>query len=58
MKITIEINGDNAAFNDNPGEFARILHKIAAEIADYPHKATGPVRDVNGNRCGYVTVED
>jgi hypothetical protein len=50
MKIQIEIDLDNAAFQDNPGELAQILEKI-------PHNMKpgddGKLRDSNGNTVGH-----
>ncbi len=55
LQLKIEINTINAAFDiDAPAECARILREIAdrMELTGIP-----PVpRDINGNRCGSVTV--
>ncbi len=74
MKITIEIDTDNAAFEgDGCGmEVARILRRlcvlrrlcgdaaIAAMPADdvKPTLDGWPLRDVNGNTCGVVRVSE
>lgn len=61
-KITIELTTGNAAFTDNEsGEVARILHKLADKLdagytADDIHGI--PVRDVNGNSVGSITVAE
>lgn len=61
MKLTIEINMDNAAFEDCSGtECARILRKLALRIEGdncRPGDVT-PCMDINGNKVGNATVED
>lgn len=61
MKLTLEIDSDNAAFQDgNAGsETARILRKVAAQLEDWPgaNEFTIGLRDVNGNKCGSVSAE-
>lgn len=59
--ITIKINMDNAAFEDDPqGEVIRILGQVIGKInhglcvAD----AEGKLRDTNGNTCGSVEIEE
>jgi hypothetical protein len=56
MQYFIEINLDNAAFEDKPGlEVSRILHELAERVEGYSFNnpnTTFPVRDINGNRCG------
>ena len=59
-KIFISIETDNAAF-DSPGEAARILKKIAADMEYYGprsqfEKTTLKLLDFNGNACGFVVV--
>ena len=59
-KIFISIETDNAAF-DSPGESARILKKIAADLEHYDprsqfDKTTLKLLDFNGNACGFVVV--
>jgi hypothetical protein len=55
MKIQIEIDLNNAAFQDNPGELAQILEKI-------PHNMKpgddGTLRDSNGNTVGHWEVNE
>ena len=61
MKLTIEIEMDNAAFEDGNGtEAARILTRLAEKLAD-----RGSVEyddwtlfDVNGNVVGLAKVDD
>jgi uncharacterized protein YbjQ (UPF0145 family) len=57
----IELECDNAAFDDSPGhEIARILKRVASEILAsgelYPNSAQW-IRDVNGNRVGTYKYE-
>ena len=60
--LSIEINSGSAAFADAPHlETARILREIANNIEnggggvdDY---ISTPIRDVNGNSCGYVSFD-
>ena len=59
-KIFISIETDNAAF-DSPGESARILRKIAADLEHYDprsqfEKTTLKLLDYNGNASGFVVV--
>lgn len=58
MTLKIVVNCDNAAFTPEPWpEVARIL-RDAADHADHGRSqiATFTIRDINGNRCGSVTV--
>jgi len=52
--FTVEIDMDNAAFEDSPtGELSRILRKLAKEIADGTETDTViKLRDINGNTVG------
>lgn len=63
MKIMVEINMDNAAFDappDSPGiEVARILRKACDRIerdAPYPFEWESALADSNGNRVGCITI--
>lgn len=62
MQITITINTDNAAFSgeDGPGEVARILDRIKGliQVRDYLEPDTLTLRDINGNTCGEVRIEE
>ena len=51
MAITITIETDNAAFNDNSDnqEVARILNELASKIE---RNDCGGLRDINGNTVG------
>lgn len=57
--ITITIETDNAAFEDDPGaEVARILREMAAHCAeDGIGGAEGNYRDANGNTCAKFSEE-
>jgi hypothetical protein len=56
MKYFLEINLDNAAFENNPGlEVARILREAADRVEGYSFNnapTNFPLFDVNGNRVG------
>ena len=55
--ITITIQADNAAFEDNPGgEVARILCRVAAEFEWGQERPT--IKDANGNTVGRVEIVD
>lgn len=60
MNIAIEINTDNAAFEDGFAgtETARILHDIARTFENWPgsNSFSVGVRDINGNKVGMVSV--
>lgn len=61
MKLEIEIQMDNAAFEDNSGsEAARILRKLADRIdgESCTHGDVTPLIDLNGNRVGKATVTE
>ena len=57
MKFTMEVNMDNAAFEDSPeNELARILSVAAEQVkASYMGRAC---QDINGNTVGQWNVED
>lgn len=59
MKLKIEIELDNAAFEDNgPEEVTRILECLASRLPD-PPALTGQelsCHDVNGNWVGYARI--
>jgi len=58
MKITININMDNAAFEDE-GEVKRILNTMVDRMDDIVRPGDGgKLRDVNGNTVGNWTVEE
>lgn len=55
MKITIEINTDNAAFEDNLGEVQHIIREIAKKIEQ--GRECGKCMDLNGNSVGEWEIE-
>jgi len=60
MKITIEFDTDNAAFEDNfLMEVTKALSQAKGAIID-SENTTGirrPLKDTNGNRIGVVNIE-
>ena len=55
MKAVIEIEMDNAAFEDSPAsELARILRAIAAKVANGETEIVA--RDINGNSVGSLEI--
>ena len=56
MRYFLELDLDNAAFEDNPGlEVARILREVADRVDGYSFRnprTVSPLRDINGNRVG------
>jgi hypothetical protein len=56
MRFFVEIETDNAAFEDSPGsEIARILRGIASRVQDVRGEVADEefrVMDVNGNKVG------
>lgn len=55
MKIEIEIDLDNASFQDNPGELAQILDRIPNNIRPGDD---GKLKDSNGNTVGQWEVNE
>lgn len=61
MKLKIEITMDNAAFEDNGAECARILRKLSNDLDDLDESVLAPgqevrLLDVNGNHVGEAKV--
>ena len=58
MKIIIEINIDNAAFENEEFELNRILKELSEKIINnnisYPHR----ILDINGNFVGFINKEN
>ena len=52
MKAKIEINLDNAAFQEGGQELARVLRNVAQDIEDYPTAEFIGIIDMNGNTVG------
>lgn len=58
MKITITIDTNNAAFEDNTeAEVARILKKIVEKIANGEDVDGKKTIDFNGNVVGQVSID-
>lgn len=58
MKCIIEINMDNAAFDDNPLELESILKKLSKGADVYLNKIDHPIMDSNGNKVGFIKFID
>jgi len=60
MKLTIEINLDNAAFEDDPDELSRILRRFEKEHIDtlWDFRDSGRLFDINGNAVGHWEITD
>jgi len=60
MKITIEFDTENAAFEDDRfGEVSRILKNANKRVMDCLEDGGGirvPIKDINGNRAGILEV--
>lgn len=57
MKITIQIDTDNAAFDVAPmEEVAAILADAVDHLESIPAHSEVNLYDTNGNRCGFVRV--
>jgi hypothetical protein len=57
MRILIEVNLDNDAFNENPAELSEILNRIDTNGLQPGNE--GKLRDSNGNTVGqFEVVED
>lgn len=55
--ITIRIDTDNAAFEDNPFEMAEILEKLAKSWRAH-HDLPESANDSNGNTVCLITLEE
>jgi len=56
MKITIEINTNNAAFEDNENQMRDIIDQFSFMFIS--GKEIGYLFDINGNKVGNFKVED
>ena len=60
MYVKIEIETDNAAFEDNISqEVARILRALCDRIDGHPNFSEGhcqPLKDINGNTVGHIDL--
>jgi hypothetical protein len=59
MKFTVEVNCDNAAFEDEGPvhEIRRILQALAKTVVYYGH-GQGSLLDINGNIVGRYTFTE
>jgi hypothetical protein len=57
MKLVVEVNCDNAAFEDYPDELARILRKLADRL-DGCAPVSGKLRDTHGNTVGRFELSE
>jgi hypothetical protein len=58
MRFLVEIECDNAAFEDDPScEVARLLRLIARGV-EKDGSQEGGLRDSNGNSCGSYKYEE
>lgn len=57
-KFVVDINIDNAAFEDEQGsyEVARILTDLAGDVEQYGMAEMHRLFDINGNRVGTATT--
>lgn len=69
MKITITINTENAAFEDDYwGELQRVLNTVPKKVIAQRERAEGflctalesddILHDINGNRCGTILITE
>lgn len=58
MEYRITIDLDNAAFEDNPNELARILESLAEPTYNHHEAYTGPLKDINGNTVGQAEIKE
>jgi hypothetical protein len=61
VSISVQIDSNNnAAFAEGPAtEIGRIMREVAKRIEDGDHPdGIVPIRDVNGNKCGWFSVID
>lgn len=60
MKVQIEVNTDNAAFEDSSDELFQVLKDAAwqAHSLVNGHEASGVLHDINGNTVGHVHIGD
>ena len=56
MKAQIEINLDNAAFQEGEQELVRVIRNLAQDIEDYPTADFIGVIDMNGNSVGHFEI--
>ncbi len=52
MTLLIELDMDNAAFEENPNELRNIFERIERLVPQYKIGDSFPIRDSNGNKIG------
>lgn len=59
MKFTLEIDCDNAAFEDYGlhAELTRILADVSERIPGQPEACDMLIHDINGNYCGKFRLD-
>ncbi len=55
MRMKMEINAENAAFENIHTELARILLKVSYQVGD--GDISGKIMDSNGNSVGHFEIE-
>lgn len=60
MRFTLTIDCDNAAFEDDDSELARIIRDVAKRVEGLSTTAAfeGTASDINGNTVGKFEMED
>lgn len=59
MKLTIDLNTDNAAFGDDPAEATRVIAEGMIQVEQlYGSPGSVGLRDINGNRVGQIKVTE
>lgn len=57
MKVKIEINCDNAAFDDDADyEVSRILEELSDDILQDTLLTDRKLYDINGNKVGFLKI--
>ena len=57
MELTIKVNLDNAAFEDNPRELGYVLGQVMP-TTPYQHGLVCSLHDSNGNTTGYYQLRE
>jgi hypothetical protein len=55
--ITIKIETENAAFQENPNEIRAILEDLGYKLQASKPGDSGPIRDSNGNTVGSWAIK-
>jgi len=59
-KVIIEIDTDNAAFEDKSGELGRLFNDLAtlAFSGEFDNETQRGIRDINGNKVGQIRIDE